>query len=143
MKSSELTIAWKYLEKGHCAFKTSSTSPVKKRCTHLFTVTGEHKFTDCPLVQPKYFAFQQQESLVYLIEKTPTKSPAAMWGFTELPGDREEARKNVEKLIKDVDKDLVNAIWRKFEQQYDMADLIRESEKLKEEDDDTFDSDAD
>ena len=66
-----------------------------------------------------------------------------MWGFTELPSDREEARKNVEKMIKDVDKDLVNAIWRKFEQQYDMADLIRESEKLKEEDDDTFDSDAD
>ena len=133
MKSSEITIAWKYLEKGHCAFKTSATSPKKTRCNHLFTVTGEHKFTDCPLVQPKYFAFQQQETMVYLIEKHPSKSPAAMWGFTELPSDREKARKEVEKAIKDLDKDLAAATWRKFEQQFNMADLIRESEKLKEE----------
>ncbi|MHA2073825.1 MAG: 60S ribosomal protein L28, partial [Candidatus Hodarchaeales archaeon] len=129
-------------DKGHCAFKTSSTSPAKTRCNHLFTVTGEHKFTDCPLVQPKYFAFQQQESLVYLIEKSPSKSPAAMWGFTELPDDREKARKKVEKIIKDLNKELVQAILRKFEQQFDMADLIKESEKLKEEDE-TFDSDTD
>jgi hypothetical protein len=36
----------------------------------------------------------------------------------------------------------VQAILRKFEQQYDMADLIKESEKLKE-DDETLDSDTD
>jgi hypothetical protein len=137
MESSELTIAWKYLDKGHCAFKSASTTPYKARCNHLFTVTGEHRFTDCPLVQPKYFAFQQQETRVYLIEKNPTKSPAAMWGFTELPENRDKARKNVEKIIKDLNKDLQAAIIRKFEQQFDVADLIKESEKLKEDEEES------
>ncbi len=137
MESSELNIAWKYLDKGHCAFKSTSTSPNKTHCNHLFTVTGEHKFTDCPLVQPKYFAFQQQETRVYLIEKTPTKSPAAMWGFTELPENRDKARKKVEKTIKDLNKDLQEAIFRKFEQQFDVADLIKESEKLKEDEEES------
>ena len=137
MKSSELTNAWKYLNKGHCAFKSVSTSPQKVRCNHLFTVTGEHKYTDCPLIQPKYFGFQQQESLVYLIEKNPSASPASMWGFTELPDKRDKAQKKVENLIKDLPEDLRAAIIRKFEQQFSMAELIKEADKLKEDEEDS------
>ena len=59
-----------------------------------------------------------------------------MWGFTELPLDRAEAKKIVQKKIKGLNEDLIAAIWRKFEQQYDMADLIRSSEELREETED-------
>ncbi len=130
MESSELITAWKYLDNGHCAFKSSATSPGKLRCNHLFTVTGAHNFVDCPLIQTDFFAFQQQEGSVYLIEKKPTLAPAAMWGFDELPKDREEARKVVEGKIKNLDESLKTAIWRRFEQQFDIADAIRTSEEL-------------
>ncbi|MHA2220229.1 MAG: hypothetical protein ACXACY_30490 [Candidatus Hodarchaeales archaeon] len=111
MKTNLIT-AWRYLDNGHCAFKTAATSPEKVRCSHLFTVTGEHKLSDCPLIQPGFYSFQQQEGTVYIIEKNPEAAPASMWGFT-------------------------TSVWRKFEQQFDMADLIRASEKLKEDDEDS------
>ncbi|MFX0052005.1 MAG: 60S ribosomal protein L28 [Candidatus Hodarchaeota archaeon] len=133
MVSSEIITAWRYLDRGHCAFKSAATSPTKMRCNHLFTVTGTHQFTDCPLIQPKYFAFQQQERLVYLIEKNPEAAPAAMWGFTELPDDREKARKVVERKIKDLNDSLKVAIRHKFEQQFDLADVIKTSEELADE----------
>jgi hypothetical protein len=129
---TELITAWRYLDKGHCAFKSSATSPEKIRCNHLFTVTGQHKLSDCPLIQPKFFSFQQQEGTVYIIEKNPEAVPASMWGFTELPEKREEAKKVVTKKIKGLDEDLVSSIWKKFDQQYSMAELIRSSEELKE-----------
>ena len=136
---TELITAWRYLDKGHCAFKTAASSPEKTRCNHLFTVTGQHQLIDCPLIQPRFYSFQQQEGVVYIIEKHPESAPAAMWGFTELPTDRDEAKKIVEKKIKGLNEDLTTAIWRKFDQQYDMADLIRASEALKEEDEDLDD----
>ena len=132
---TELITAWRYLDKGHCAFKSSATSPEKTRCNHLFTVTGQHKLSDCPLIQPQFFSFQQQEGTVYIIEKNPEAVPASMWGFTELPEKREEAKKVVAKKIKGLDEDLVSSIWKKFDQQYSMAELIRSSEELKEDDD--------
>jgi hypothetical protein len=135
MEQSELITVWQYLDKGHCAFKSTSTSPERRRCNHLFTVTGGHQFSECPLIQPKFYAFQQQESLVYLIEKKPDAPPAAMWDFTELPAEREKARKIVEKKIKEVSENLKEAIWRKFEQQYDVVDIIKASEELTETED--------
>ncbi|MHA1214911.1 MAG: 60S ribosomal protein L28 [Candidatus Hodarchaeales archaeon] len=136
MESSDLVIAWNYLDKGHCAFKTSS-SVGKIRCSHLFTVTGNHCFSDCPLIQPKYFSFQQQEGIVYLIEKNPEATPATMWGFTELPKDREEARKVVKKAIKGVNKELEEVIWRKFEQRFDVAKVIQTTQELEEDEEET------
>ncbi len=136
MNSSDLTVSWKYLDKGHCAFKTSSTKPGKIRCNHLFTITGTHKFNECPLIQPNYVSFQRQEDLVYLIEKNPKEAPASMWGFTELPVERDKARKVVEKAIKNLNPDLKQAIWSRFEQQYDVAEVVKASEDLKEEEDD-------
>jgi hypothetical protein len=133
METSELITAWRYLDRGHCAFKSAATSPHKIRCNHLFTITGAHKFTDCPLIQPKFFAFQLQEKIVYLIEKNPKAAPVAMWGFTELPDDREKARKVVEKKIKDLNDDLKAAVLRRFEQQFDITDVIKTSEELAEE----------
>ncbi|NHJ02757.1 MAG: hypothetical protein EAX86_11520 [Candidatus Heimdallarchaeota archaeon] len=133
MNSSDLTISWNYLDTGHCAFKTKSTKPGKIRCSHLFTVTGAHKFTDCPLIQPTYVSFQRQEELVYLIEKHPKEAPASMWGFTELPADREKARKIVEKAVKNLNHDLKQTIWNRFEQQFDVAEVVKASEELKEE----------
>jgi hypothetical protein len=134
---TELITAWRYLDKGHCAFKTAATSPEKVRCSHLFTVTGEHKLSDCPLIQPGFYSFQQQEGTVYIIEKNPEAAPASMWGFTELPVERDEAKKVVEAKIKGLSENLLTSVWRKFEQQFDMADLIRASEKLKEDDEDS------
>lgn len=142
MTTSELEITWNYLDKGHCAFKTGASSPNFRRCTHLFAVTGKHGFIDCPLVQPKFYAFQQQEGLVYLIEKDPQASPAEMWGFSELPEDRDEARKVVTAKIKDLPVRLQNAILRRFEQHYDVITIIRTSEELaseSEEEEDTLD----
>jgi hypothetical protein len=136
---TELITAWRYLDKGHCAFKTAATSPDKVRCSHLFTVTGEHKLSDCPLIQPSFYSFQQQEGSVYIIEKNPEAAPASTWGFTELPIDRDEAKKVVEAKIKGLSENLTESVWRKFEQQFDMADLIRGSEELKEDDDDSED----
>ena len=136
---TELITAWRYLDTGHCAFKTAATSPEKVRCSHLFTVTGEHKLSDCPLIQPAFYSFQQQEGTVYIIEKNPEAAPASMWGFTELPIDRDEAKKVVGNKIKGLNENLLASVWRKFEQQFDMADLIRASEKLKEDDEDTED----
>ena len=136
---TELITAWRYLDKGHCAFKTAATSPEKVRCSHLFTVTGEHKLSDCPLIQPGFYSFQQQEGTVYIIEKNPEAAPASMWGFTELPIDRDEAKKVVEEKIKGLSENLTASVWRKFEQQFDMADLIRASEELKEDDEDSKD----
>jgi hypothetical protein len=138
MKTDVIT-AWRYLDKGHCAFKSSAASPEKIRCNHLFTVTGEHKLADCPLIQPQFYSFQQQEGIVYIIEKNPEAAPAAMWGFTELPEEREKAKKVVEKKIKGLNEEIVTSIWRKFNQQFDMAELIRASEELKEEDDELED----
>lgn len=135
MESSELIAAWRYLDKGHCAFKSSATSPGKSRCNHLFTVTGGHKFSECPLIQTEFFSFQQQEDLVYLIEKNPTAVPASMWGFTELPIDREDARKIVEGKIKILNEELKSAIWRRFNQHFDVADIIRTSDELAKESD--------
>ena len=129
-----LRSAWRYLHQGHCAFKTAASSPEKIRCNHLFTVTGRHALIDCPLIQPRFYSFQQQEGVVYIIEKHPEAAPAAMWGFTELPQDRKAAKKVVEKKIKGLHEDLLSAVWRKFDQQYDMADLIRASDELREED---------
>jgi len=60
-----------------------------------------------------------------------------MWGFTELPTDRDKAKKVVEGKITELSENLTVSIWRKFEQQFDMADLIRASEKLKEDDEDS------
>ena len=136
---TELITAWRYLDKGHCAFKTSATSPDKIRCNHLFTVTGLHKLSNCPLIQPQFFSFQQQEGTVYIIEKNPEAVPAAMWGFTELPAKRTDAKKLVEKKVKGLDEEIVSSIWKKFDQQYSMAELIRASEELKEDDDDLED----
>ena len=134
---TELITAWRYLDKGHCAFKTAATSPEKVRCSHLFTVTGEHKLSDCPLIQPGFYSFQQQEGTVYIIEKNPEAAPASMWGFTELPTERAEAKKVVEGKIKGLSENLTASVWRKFDQQFDMAELIRASEELKEEDEDS------
>ena len=136
---TKLITAWRYLDNGHCAFKTSATSPEKVRCSHLFTVTGEHKLSDCPLIQPGFYSFQQQEGTVYIIEKNPEAAPASMWGFTELPIDRDNAKKVVEEKIKGLSENLTASVWRKFEQQFDMADLIRASEELKEDDEDSED----
>ena len=136
---TELITAWRYLDKGHCAFKTAATSPEKVRCSHLFTVTGEHKLSDCPLIQPGFYSFQQQEGTVYIIEKNPEAAPVSMWGFTELPIDRDEAKKVVEGKIKELSENLTISVWRKFNQQFDMADLIRASEELKEDDEDSED----
>jgi len=136
---TELITAWRYLDKGQCAFKTAATSPEKVRCSHLFTVTGEHKLSDCPLIQPDFYSFQQQEGTVYIIEKNPEAVPASMWGFTELPVDRDDAKKVVEEKIKGLGENLTISVWRKFEQQFDMADLIRASEELKKDDEDSED----
>jgi hypothetical protein len=133
---SNLVVAWKYLDKGHCAFKSAASSPAKARCNHLFTITGEHRFIDCPLVQPRFYSFQRQENLVYLIEKNPEAAPAAMWGFTELPLDREKARKVVERKIKGLPEELVEAIWRRFEHQFDVAEIIKTTQELAEEEED-------
>ena len=130
MTTSELSVTWNYLDTGQCAFKTGATSPNYKRCNHLFTVTGKHRFNDCPLIQPKFFAFQQQEGLVYIIEKDPQASPAEMWRFSELPDKIEEARKVVTAKIKDLPPSLQTAILRRFEQHYDVAMIIRTSEEL-------------
>lgn len=132
MESSKLITTWRYLANGQCAFKSSATSP-KKRCNHLFTITGTCRYIDCPLVQPEFYAFQQQESLVYLIVKDPKAPPVSTWGFTELPEDRDEARKVVEKTIKNLDENLRVTVWRRFEQQFDAADVIRVSQELAEE----------
>jgi len=134
MKDSNLITSWNYLDKGHCAFKSSSSEKIM-RCNHLFTVTGVHALNDCPLVQPKYISFQQQEGIVYLIEKNPDAAPASMWGFTELPIDREKAKKVVEKVLKNINEDLHNSIWRKFEQRFDVAKIIQTSKELEEEED--------
>ncbi|MHA1948167.1 MAG: hypothetical protein ACXADW_20655, partial [Candidatus Hodarchaeales archaeon] len=91
----------------------------------------------CPLIQPGFYSFQQQEGTVYIIEKNPEAAPASMWGFTELPVERDEAKKVVEAKIKGLSENLLTSVWRKFEQQFDMADLIRASEKLKEDDEDS------
>ena len=136
---TEIITAWRYLDKGHCAFKSSATSPTKTRCNHLFTVTGEHKITDCPLIQPQFYSFQQQEGMVYIIEKNPEAAPVSMWGFTELPVDREKAKKEVSKKIKGLPEELSESIWKKFNQQFDMADLIRASEELKKDDEEDED----
>ena len=136
---TELITAWRYLDKGHCAFKTAATSPEKVRCSHLFTVTGEHKLSDCPLIQPGFYSFQQQEGTVYIIEKNPDAAPASMWGFTELPKGRTEAKKVVEGKIKGLSEKLTLSVWKKFNQQFDMADLIRASEDLKKDDEDSED----
>ena len=132
MESSQLITTWKYLADGQCAFKSAATSP-KIRCNHLFTITGTCRYIDCPLVQPEFYAFQQQERLVYLIKKDPKAPPASTWGFTELPEDREKARKVVETTIKKLNKNLKAAVWRRFEQQFDAADLIKTSQELIEE----------
>ena len=134
MKDSNLITSWNYLDKGHCAFKSSSGRN-KIRCNHLFTLTGVHTLNDCPLVQPKYISFQQQEGIVYLIEKNPDAAPSSMWGFTELPVDREKAKKVVEKVLKSINKDLHASVWRKFEQRFDVAKIIQTSKELEEEED--------
>ncbi|MHA2224257.1 MAG: hypothetical protein ACXAC8_03575 [Candidatus Hodarchaeales archaeon] len=140
MEASKLITNWNYLASGQCAFKSSATRPDKKRCNHLFTVTGTCKYTDCPLVQEEFIAFQQQENIVYLIEKDSKAPPISMWGFTELPTDREKARKKVEKAIKNLNPVLQTAIRQKFEQQFDMADIIRASQELSDEEEE-FDED--
>lgn len=132
MKLSQMTTTWKYLADGQCAFKSAATS-LKKRCNHLFTVTGTCRFIDCPLIQPEFYAFQRQESTVYLIAKDHKAPPVSTWGFIELPQDREEARKEVEKSIKNLNENLKAAVWRRFEQQFDVADIIRASQELAEE----------
>lgn len=132
MESSKLITTWKYLADGQCAFKSGSTS-LKMRCNHLFTVTGTCRYTDCPLIQPEFYAFQQQESSVYLIKKDPKAPPISTWGFTELPGDRKKARKVVEKAIKNLNENLKAAVMRRFEQQFDAADIIKATEELAEE----------
>ncbi|MFX1506941.1 MAG: 60S ribosomal protein L28 [Promethearchaeota archaeon] len=132
MESSKLITTWRYLANGQCAFKSASTSP-KMRCNHLFTVTGTCRYIDCPLVQPEFFAFQQQESSVYLIKKDPNAPPSSTWGFTELPESREEAKKVVEKNIKELNENLKEAVWRRFEQHFDAIELIKTSQELTEE----------
>ncbi|MFW9778288.1 MAG: hypothetical protein ACFFE8_05480 [Candidatus Heimdallarchaeota archaeon] len=140
MTTSEMDVTWNYLDTGHCAFKTGATSPNFKRCNHLFTVTGKHGFIDCPLIQPKFFAFQQQEGLVYLIEKNQQAGPSEMWGFSELPDDRDKARKIVAKKIKNLPPLLQTAILKRFEQYYEVANIIRTSEELRtDEDEDSLD----
>lgn len=133
MESTKLIATWRYLADGQCAFKSAATS-LKKRCNHLFTVTGTCNYIDCPLVQPEFYAFQQQESSVYLIEKDAKAPPVSTWGFTELPEDREEARKVVEKTIKGLNENLKAAIWRRFEQHFDAAGVIKTTQELAEED---------
>ncbi|MHA2202421.1 MAG: hypothetical protein ACW991_01915, partial [Candidatus Hodarchaeales archaeon] len=86
-------------------------------------------------VQPEFFAFQQQESSVYLIKKDPKAPPSSTWGFTELPKERDEAKKVVEKNIKKLNENLQEAVWRRFEQQFDTIELIRASQELTEEED--------
>ncbi|UCG01617.1 MAG: hypothetical protein JSW11_18650 [Candidatus Heimdallarchaeota archaeon] len=132
MESSQLITTWRYLANGQCAFKSAATSP-KMRCNHLFTVTGTCRYIDCPLVQPEFFAFQQQESSVYLIKKDPKAPPTSTWGFTELPEDREKAKKVVEENIKTLNENLQEAVWRRFEQQFNAIELIRASQELTEE----------
>ena len=141
MESSQLITTWRYLSNGQCAFKSASTS-LKIRCNHLFTVTGTCRYTDCPLIQPKFYAFQQQESLVYFIEKDPDAPPSSTWGFTELPEDREEARKIVDKTIKNLHENLKDAIWRRFEQQFDVAKTIRATEDLALEDEELLEEEG-
>ncbi|MFX0015575.1 MAG: 60S ribosomal protein L28 [Promethearchaeota archaeon] len=138
MESSQLIPTWRYLANGQCAYKSAATSP-KKRCNHLFTVTGTCRYIDCPLVQPEFFSFQQQENSVYLIKKDPKAPPASTWGFTELPEDREKAKKVVEKEIKSLNEKLKPAVWRRFEQQFNAAELIRASQELTEEEDEELD----
>ena len=132
MESSQLITTWRYLANGQCAFKSASTSP-KMRCNHLFTVTGTCRYLDCPLVQPEFFSFQQQESSVYLIKKDPTAPPSSTWGFTELPESREKAKKVVEKNIKKLNENLKEAVWRRFEQHFDAIELVKASQELTEE----------
>ncbi len=141
MESSQLITTWRYLSNGQCAFKSASTS-LKMRCNHLFTVTGTCQYTDCPLIQPEFYAFQQQESLVYFIEKDPEAPPSSTWGFTELPEDREDARKVVDKAIKNLNENLKTAIWRRFEQQFNVAETIRTAEELADEDEELFDEEV-
>jgi len=138
MESSQLISTWRYLSSGQCAFKSAATSP-KKRCNHLFTVTGTCRYIDCPLVQPEFFAFQQQESSVYLIEKDPKAPPTSTWGFTELPEDRDKAKKVVEKNIKKLNKNLQEAVWRRFNQQFDAIELIRASQEITEKEEEELD----
>ncbi|MFX1517640.1 MAG: hypothetical protein ACFFC6_15155, partial [Promethearchaeota archaeon] len=95
--------------------------------------TGTCRYLDCPLVQPEFFAFQQQESSVYLIKKDPKAPPSSTWGFTELPEDRDEAKKVVEKNIKTLNRSLQEAVWRRFNQQFDAIELIKASQELTEE----------
>lgn len=132
MESSKLITTWRYLANGQCAFKSASTSP-KMRCNHLFTVTGTCRYIDCPLVQPEFFAFQQQESSLYLIKKDPKAPPSSTWGFTELPESRDEAKKVIEKNIEKLNENLKEAVWRRFEQHFDAIELIKTSQELPEE----------
>jgi hypothetical protein len=132
MESSQLITTWRYLANGQCAFKSAATSP-KMRCNHLFTVTGTCRYIDCPLVQPEFFAFQQQESSLYLIKKDPKAPPSSTWGFIELPESREEAKKVVEKNIKKLNENLKEAVWRRFDQHFDAIELVRSSQELTEE----------
>ena len=138
MESSQLFSNWKYLADGQCAFKSASTS-LKKRCNHLFTITGTCRYIDCPLVQPEFYAFQQQESSVYLIKKDAKAPPTSTWGFTELPEDRKKAREVVEKNIKNLNKNLQEAVWRRFNQQFDAIELIRASQEITEEEEEDLD----
>lgn len=136
MDKQELLTTYNYLATGHCAFKSKSTLEKKVRCSHLLTVTATCKFTDCPLVQPEYIAFQQQEEFIYLVEKKVDNPPPTMWEITELPEDQDAGIAEVNSRIKkykEFSESLKEPITDKLKVLYERARAIKQAKALDEE----------
>ena len=140
MNKDELLSTYNYLATGHCAFKSKSTIEKKMRCNHLLTITATCRFSDCPLVQPEYIAFQQQEEFIYLVEKKVDNPPPTMWEISELPEDFDAGLTEVNKRIdkyKDFSESLRLPIEKKLKILYERARTVKQAKSLDEEEETT------
>ena len=133
---------WKTISQGQCAFRSSNSQTGSLRCKHLFTNTSECHFIGCPIIQPNYVAIQRSADTIFLVTKDAKASNISeVWNDQELPVDKKEATKVVNKSISGLNETLQEAIKQKFEHLYAVSSVIRESVKESDLDSDLDDLD--